>query len=164
MTRKSLLMFHYFKFNVTAVSMFVALLLICLPTTTYSNIVLESREHSYYSQTEQYSTLNRAFMKIDKPTEFDLINISELSTKRNQVLISKSLTASQIHSETLTTTAPIAPIEISNNPSSATHRDIENFQSIAQLTNPLPQPSATSGTPTVAIFSNDTSIVEGTRG
>ena len=162
MTRNSLLMFHYFKFNVTAVSLFATLLLVCLPTTSFSTIVLETNKHTYYSQTEQHSTLFHEFMKDDTPKEFALVRNSELTSKRNQVIFSKPLTAGQIHSETLTTTAPIAPIEISTNPSSATHRDIENFQSIAQLTNPLPQPSATSGTPTVAIFANDTSIVEGT--
>ena len=94
--------------------------------------------------------------------EFALVQQLRINLKTQPSNFSKTLTASQIHSETPTTTAPIAPIEISNNPSNATLRDFENFQSIAQLTNPLPQPSATSGTPTVAIFANDTSIVEGT--
>ena len=155
-------MLHYFKFNIAIFSLFLALLAVNVPTPAFSNLDLELPEHPFYSPTEQYNKLNHTFMNVDTSGELELIHDSELTSKRNQIIFSTPLTTSQIHSKILTTTAPIAPIEINNNPSGATSSDLNYFQSIAQFTDPLSQPSATSGTPSVAILANDTSIVEGT--
>ena len=161
-TGKSLQMLNYFKFNIAIFSLFLALLAVNVPTSAFSNLDLELPEHPFYFQTEQNNKLNHTFMNVDTSGELNLVHDSELTSKRNQIIFSKPLTTSQIHSKILTTTAPIAPIEINNNPSGATSSDLNYFQSIAQFTDPPSQPSATSGTPSVAILANDTSIVEGT--
>ena len=159
---KLLQMLYYSKFKTAFTFLFVASLLVCVPTTAFSSSDFVSQNHPKNTFAEQQITSKLLPLTNDipiglRPVNYEFPNSSHLQNNTFELSVRH-----QIQPNIQSTSESITPIQINPNFTITPVNDLENSAIIAQLSNPLPQPSATSGTPTVAIFANDTSIVEGT--
>ena len=159
---KLLQMLYYSKFKTAFTILFVASLLVCVPTTAFSSSDFDSQNHSKNNVTEQQLTSKLLPLTNDIPIGLIPVNYELPNSIHLQNNTFEPSVRVQVQPNIQSTSESNTLIEINPNFTITPVNDLENSAIIAQLSDPLPQPSATSGTPTVAIFANDTSIVEGT--